>query len=193
VDLLGFSAALTNASAERRSKLRGLLMYISGLSGDFSVTPREVRAGTHPEFRGAVTGFSDTVVFSWPLDALRTNAIPTRSALAELQRKVCLIAGSARDAGVLVRGGITVGNLYHRNGVVIGEALIEAHELESRVANYPRILVSPRVLEHADFQLGATELMKDRDGLWCFDYIFMFFLSFGRLRPYDRCARQHVG
>lgn len=45
--------------------------------------------------------------------------------------------------GVLSRGGIAVGKLHHKNGIIYGPALNTAYELESQVAIYPRI-----ILEH---------------------------------------------
>lgn len=43
--------------------------------------------------------------------------------------------------GFLVRGGLTVGDLYHKNGMVFGPAMIDAYALESKNAIYPRIAV----------------------------------------------------
>lgn len=44
--------------------------------------------------------------------------------------------------GILSRGGIAVGELRHEGGVVYGPALIEAYELESKVACYPRVVLA---------------------------------------------------
>jgi len=49
------------------------------------------------------------------------------------------------DLGVLVRGGISIGPLYHDTNIVFGPALIEAYKLESRSAKSPRVLVSEQV------------------------------------------------
>jgi len=43
--------------------------------------------------------------------------------------------------GILSRGGVGHGLLHHENGIVFGHALIQAYELESKQAIYPRILV----------------------------------------------------
>jgi hypothetical protein len=49
--------------------------------------------------------------------------------------------------GVLCRGGIVQDRLHHRNGVTFGRALVRAHDLESRVASYPRIVVEDAFAE----------------------------------------------
>lgn len=48
--------------------------------------------------------------------------------------------------GVLSRGAITVGNLYHRENIVFGPAMNEVVELEKQ-AIYPRILCSKSLVE----------------------------------------------
>jgi len=45
------------------------------------------------------------------------------------------------EEGVLCRGGIVEDRLHHSHGVAFGPALVRAHELETRVASYPRIVV----------------------------------------------------
>lgn len=49
--------------------------------------------------------------------------------------------------GVLVRGGISVGNLYHEQGIVFGDSLIEAFSIESDIAIYPRIVITEDVYD----------------------------------------------
>jgi hypothetical protein len=49
------------------------------------------------------------------------------------------------EKGVLTRGGISVGNVHHKNGILFGPAMNEAYELESQLAIYPRIVLSKDV------------------------------------------------
>jgi hypothetical protein len=57
--------------------------------------------------------------------------------------------------GHFVRGGWAVGNLFMNQNTVFGSALLDAHDLESNHANYPRIVLSPEmkdyVLHHMAF------------------------------------------
>lgn len=57
--------------------------------------------------------------------------------------------------GFFVRGGWAVGNLFMNQNTVFGSALLEAYALESKVAVYPRVILSPTmkdyVLHHMSF------------------------------------------
>src|SRR5262249_8589289 len=52
--------------------------------------------------------------------------------------------------GLLIRGGIAKGPLYHDDSIVFGPALIEAYQLETGVAKFPRVILSRDV--YADFR-----------------------------------------
>jgi hypothetical protein len=47
---------------------------------------------------------------------------------------------------VLIRGGITFGEVSARVGRAFGPAFVDAYGLESRFAHFPRIVVSPSAL-----------------------------------------------
>jgi len=54
----------------------------------------------------------------------------------------------------LVRGGVTMGNLFHRRGIIFGPALVEAVALEQDKPSYPCLLCSKELgqyLEQANY------------------------------------------
>ena len=63
-----------------------------------------------------------------------------------------------------------MGGAYHRGRVVFGPAVIDAYELESQVAKYPRILVTESVREEAwGYHTGLCRgrlFLQDFDGCW---------------------------
>jgi hypothetical protein len=62
--------------------------------------------------------------------------------------------------------------LYHAHGVVFGEALVEATQLEARTAVYPRIVLSPTAARPmADISSSIFFGTKDEDGIYCLNYI----------------------
>jgi hypothetical protein len=82
----------------------------------------------------------------------------------QMQQIVAQFAMAALGVGMLVRGGLSRGKLYHRGRVVVGEAMVDAYRLESEVARHPLVVVSSRI--HGD-----DRLFIDKDGLRCLDYI----------------------
>lgn len=60
----------------------------------------------------------------------------------------------ALHAGLLIRGGITIGGLHIDSNFVSGQALIRAYKLESEIAVFPRVIV--------DFDVfGVLSLLDD--------------------------------
>lgn len=85
--------------------------------------------------------------------------------------------------GFLVRGSIVIGDLYHDNRIVFGPALNIAVHNESKVANYPRVLVNDDDYTNAistTAMYGDVEeekrlldylIRKDTDGWLFIDYL----------------------
>lgn len=75
------------------------------------------------------------------------------------------------SVGWLLRGGISIGQLFIDAAMVWGEALLKAYYLEDKVANYPRIVMDQNVVAEAinDKQL-AEYLRKDFDNLYFLNF-----------------------
>lgn len=89
--------------------------------------------------------------------------------------------------GVLVRGGISHGEVHHDGGVVFSPAFVRAYDLESQFANFPRIVLGPELFqglrsdprmraEHHDLEdeihYQSQLLRRGDDGFWFIDYLF---------------------
>jgi hypothetical protein len=121
----------------------------------------------------AISTFSDHVVMSFSLDTMRGlqpgSGTPLNMVFYFAQRLVATIAAQAVRLGFLVRGGAAIGKSYHANGVVFGEALVEAVNLEAHTAVYPRVVLSPTVVHGMVSDQPAVSL--EDDGIHCLDYI----------------------
>lgn len=78
--------------------------------------------------------------------------------------------------GLFLRGGITVGELFINKDIVWGTGLIEAYNMENRLAVFPRVIVSKTVLarynESSDKTINIEAFVdKDLDGMWFVDYM----------------------
>lgn len=85
--------------------------------------------------------------------------------------------------GYLVRGAVTLGELYHTKKHIVGPAMVRAYELESEIAKVPRVIIDSAVLDAArkyrdDMHTPDDEeeyvkafMTKDNDDIYYFDYI----------------------
>jgi hypothetical protein len=175
LDFLGFSDAASQHNSDTLKALLQLLHSLSGMRSDFSINIAPNSDGsTSKSFTPAISTFSDHIVVSYPLGRvsfLDRRHLAMLPILQRLEEMVAVIAGAAVRIGFLVRGGISLGKLYHAGGVVFGPAMVESFNLESRLANYPRIAVSPALLEYLERNEITYDSMKpDYDGVICLDY-----------------------
>jgi hypothetical protein len=122
-DILGWRAKIAQAGtdATKIGELRRIILQLTRLLRLES--PHDIR----------VSSFSDNIVMS---QAVETE----KKTLFFIQQLGPLIAATAMG-GFLLRGGITIGDLIHDDEVVFGPALNRAYELESTVADYPRMVL----------------------------------------------------
>lgn len=131
LDILGFTDLIKEQGHEAE-----ILAVFEHLRSRASQAERASKAG-----RVQFTAFSDCIVVS---DELQDGFGALRIAAY-----VAYLAQDLLARGFLVRGGLTVGDLYHRNGTVFGPAMIDAYALESKTAIYPRIAVLDAFKEEA--------------------------------------------
>jgi len=186
IDFLGFSEASGQIDESIRAKTLALLLALSSLRGDFDLqSTTHEGGGKQSRIKPAISTFSDNIVISFPLGRISkdmdsdeyTTAVYIMSHFSQL---LVTIAAFALRIGFLVRGGATIGNLYHAQGVVFGEALIEAFQIESQIAVYPRVVLSPAITERQAW-VKHFEVRRADDGLYHIDYFKM--LAVGASAP----------
>jgi hypothetical protein len=136
VDILGFSDIVRNSerSRDQASALVRVLERIRARS----------LGGAGDDLFGVdfkVQSFSDTIVLSDKV---------AESGLKWLLYSVQELTLDLLAQGILTRGGITKGLMYHSEGVAFGPAFLNAYYLESNIANYPRVVVDRSV--HNDYR-----------------------------------------
>ncbi|RZJ92499.1 MAG: hypothetical protein EOO20_01570 [Chryseobacterium sp.] len=100
--------------------------------------------------RTNTTSFSDSIVVSVKVDDNINEMAST------LIVNLAYIGAIMMEKGILFRGGLTIGNIFHKeNGTVFGQGLIEAYQLESKSAKYPRIILSDKLIRELNYPLEA--------------------------------------
>lgn len=163
-DLLGFKNKVSKVDAlaihDVLKEIRKTHLYLE-MYGENIFSPRKA------------THFSDCVVVSYPAkDFLGTISII---------KDIFALQLSLLRKGFLIRGAVTVGNLYHDDLFCFGPALIEAAELE-KLSMYPRVVLDNNFLPSIMFNnptvsADLTEgrcinnmVAKDLDGMSYIDY-----------------------
>ncbi len=179
IDLLGFSDAVLTSNTQQTDSLLKFVRRIATLQGRFNLDGEAPPDGglIFRSIRPEVTTFSDLLFLSFPLPEVSAEVPPVLTQiiadmwLQEVERWTGVIAVEALKIGMLIRGGLALGALYHdqTESVTFGPALVQAHELESRDAVYPRVLLSRELRDKLSSD-PKQRLLRDKDGLLHLDY-----------------------
>ena len=121
-----------------------------------------------------VTQFSDSVIISFH----ESDEGKVLYVLNDIQLLLIELIGK----GILVRGGISYGKMYHDDKFAFGPAFIDAYLTESKAALYPRVILDQKIVDigkrHHQIYGNPTEekqnilslITKDTDGMYYIDY-----------------------
>jgi hypothetical protein len=137
----------------------------------------EVEGQTLESSRKA-THFSDSVVVSYRID--EPHGWGLRSLILDAHNIHLRMA----EKGILVRGGISRGLLFHDDELVFGPAMIQAYELENERARYPRVIIDRALLAREEFRLSPARkpeewktvedmVAEDDDGFFFVNYFLL--------------------
>jgi hypothetical protein len=95
------------------------------------------------------TCFSDSIVVSVSIDENNINEL-----VSTLIANLSYIGSYLITEGITIRGGLTIGKLIHNeDGIIMGQALIDAYELENKCSKYPRVILSNSLIQKLNYPL----------------------------------------
>jgi hypothetical protein len=169
IDILGFKNAITKSKSDQ-DFFNKLFAILNELNPDVVLESQQTLAVSKfgypssriddPPFMERqlsdsyplkITQFSDSFVLSCSTENLQSGFV-----LLSIVSKI--VSDFFWKLGLLVRGGIVIGELAHDGQrIVFGPAMNEAYELESKQAIYPRILISNEAYEFFRISFGGRE------------------------------------
>lgn len=165
IDILGFRDAVKKAETDEIllediiNALKNLTLIKSFFEEKYTIIEDDrFSAITALWFKPNIQVFSDSIYISTP-------------DLNDLGAYCALIYNVLFSYGFFSRGGVTKGNSFESENIVFGQGLIEAYDLESKSAQYPRILISDKLVT----EIQATEgfhIERDFDGSYYIDVFF---------------------
>lgn len=173
IDLLGFRSAVESPSPDVAAQILATLQEFKGAEQEFEIRVEPQGQGQQTTFvKPGISTFSDHLVMSFNLVDLHGSSIGFYQAFMSVRMIANAVAHRARQFDCLIRGAVTRGLLHHSGGIVFGDGLVRAYEMESRQAKYPRIIVDENVLIGTTIGDNVDSAMfPDADGKWCIDYM----------------------
>jgi len=137
VDMLGFTEFIKRSSADP-----ALVGWLHEVVEAAKTNSAAQFAGTGSAEGGLqITTFSDSIIIS---------DIADEAGFAPFMFATMEVVVRLQYHGILARGGIGTGKLFHSDNTLFGPAFIEAYELERSVASLPQIVFSTRSIRFLD-------------------------------------------
>jgi len=194
LDILGFSSLVKNGTAEEVANVLKTLRRFA--DNDKSNDPDDTEALSF--------SFSDCIVRVRFLDGVNQQH-PIGHLFHEIL-DIVHIQGELVPHHILVRGGMTVGDICAAGSTVFGPAMVRAYELESKSAIYPRVVIDPVLLNairddprlraaqnSLEYELSAIRdlIRRGESGAWFVDYLRASFTELDEPEDWDVLLAKH--
>lgn len=156
IDILGFNEKVLNINSENE------FSYISNLLYSLQETAKNYSEDNSIFNEYEITAISDSLIISVPY----TNPICTYGMLVILHKLQYELL--ATNFKILIRGYITRGKVYHKNGFIFGEGYSKAYEGERLIGGAPRIILDQIIVQEGKKIIASN---KNENNLSAIDYI----------------------
>lgn len=179
IDILGFSQMIVDSSRDGYgSKLLKEVSYL------INKNKRCIIPNKYSE--GKIKIYTDNMIVGYPIND------DGEEELNEILDNVAEYQFNLSIEGLFVRGGVSVGDFYINDDIVFGPALLDAHNTESQLACYPRIILDDKTVKrlkkyinYYDVAPQESKILIDNDGQWFLNYLNTIF------RYYRECSNKY--
>ena len=145
IDILGFNSKIKKIKNEADFYDIAKLLYALKKEADSLNKDQEL----FQDF--TLLAVSDSLIITVPY----TSPIATFGVIQMIRHiQYTLIATKFRT---IVRGYITIGDVYHKDGLLFGPGYSEAYEYESKIGYAPRVVLSPNIIKDAKSKIEKTD------------------------------------
>lgn len=136
VDILGFKNMVQVSASNFEEQVR--LMKAMNIIHSYKSLNDKGPDGGLRKYGVQVTTFSDSAILSYPI-SFDGGLFHVLLDLIHLQIDLACL-------GIFIRGGVSIGPAHHDEFNAFGPAMVDAYELESKIAKYPRIILSGQTI-----------------------------------------------
>jgi len=169
IDLIGFSAAINETikeNEEDEDKIKNIFNILDDINELYKPSLTLISSKT-------VSHFSDCAAISYLKEE--------RESIFHILSDILFLSYGILQKGLLFRGAITCGKLFHTKEKLFGPAMLCAVKMEKNLAIYPRIILDKETLaiaeEHPSEYSPKNQvkvinklIVKDFDGLYYLNY-----------------------
>jgi len=164
-DLLGVASRI-KAEKENQEVSMNKLYNLYTFSMDLT---RKIQIKGNQEIQFKI--FSDNIIIAKRISEEKKKRLEDINCLLSCAAHFQELAASD-SVGWMLRGGITIGQLFIDEVLVWGEALVKAYYLEDKVAVYPRVILDSNITSEIIDNSALREYMrKDFDDLIFLNYL----------------------
>ncbi len=177
IDILGFKNLVENKSENEMSEILSLFHKyntenpLDKYTSDNCISTEKLALNIKTIF------FSDSVVRIRYASDWEKGVLSDGHYMCMLEKELLVLADIQSDLlkkGILIRGGTTIGDILYDEGTnqLFGKAMNRAYELESNIANYPRIVIDPTFTNvySRSIDLIESPIYIDSEMLFSVDY-----------------------
>jgi len=160
IDILGFSVLVNNAELDSSvlSKLNSLIDLLTSVIPFLdSGVNRDVPSHLIPTH----TYISDSIILSAPL---HDEEMTSYDGLSIIVMRCIQLTHHFLKAGYLVRGGISIGNVWHTPSNIVGPAYQKAYQIE-KDGSIPSIVLSDTAKDHWRNHSFGSRMCIQNDGI----------------------------
>lgn len=142
VDLLGCAEKIRKNSVGTLNQIRNLYIQAKEMchTGRMAENCSKIK----------IRIFSDNILFAYETNRQRSHETDVFGPICIMTQYLGVFQSLALSRNLLLRGGLTIGDLYVDDILVWGQGLLRAYELENEIAIYPRIVVDSCIIHAID-------------------------------------------
>ncbi len=192
VDALGFTSQVRQGNLEAINQIINLLnSEVPRVNFLQAATLGLFRAQNHPEIFPRYLQVSDSLILSQRLEQPEHKDI---DGFQDVVTRIIQCSLVFLHHGFLLRGGLEVGDVWHTKTNIVGPAFIDAYELESKKAVFPRVILGKEATKYWVDKTSqkANNTVIEYRGHWTIN-IFTSSLFFSSSDPRERLISWYTG
>lgn len=168
IDILGFKDLIKQQNI--KEKIIGLLYNFKKEDREYGLREIPINGEVIRQPIPEISSYSDNIIISSILSSNTRHSIIVH--LAIMCRYIAKFQISALENGILIRGAVSIGQMYYdsKESIILGEPLVEAIISEQNLAKYPRVILTDTLDKYCKekniFKYIPSLLCPDTDGFY---------------------------